>query len=228
MPLSASPVIRIQHHPARYALLPPILEALAPLPVEVVTDPDPSGSRNAWRTYRACLEHHVPERASHVVVLQDDTVPCPGFPQALAGALTEAGEVPVALFVSVRARRTGEWFAAALREGRSWCDWNPADGWLNVVAIAWPASLIPTFLAWCDSRKYTGEFWRADDAIVGEFMRATRTRVRACVPCLVEHPDTEVSVTQPRRHNHLMRQSQLRTAISFASEGAEHVDWSLA
>jgi hypothetical protein len=47
----------IQHDPSRAHLLSALLEQLAPLPVDVVTDPDPNGQPpSPWRTYRACLE----------------------------------------------------------------------------------------------------------------------------------------------------------------------------
>ena len=206
----ATVVCRIQHHPARAHLLPPLKAALFGLPVEVIED---NGDRvNPWRAYRACLEPPAPTRATHVLVIQDDTQPCTGFPQALTEALAGAGDCPVALFVSRQALRTAPRFQLALQRGEPWCEWDLREGWVNVVALVWPVAVIPEFLAWCDSRGYHSGFWRADDAIVGEFMRKTGRTVLATVPCLVEHPDVEPSVAQPRR---VSRNGIRRLAVAF-------------
>lgn len=208
--------VRIQHHPARAHLLPALLANLGSLPVEVVEDP--GGERPiAWRTYRECLR---PSEAAWTLVLQDDVTVCPGFQEALTACLSAAGEHPVALFFSRQSLQTRTEYLRRARDGYAWCkvDWKE---WVPVVALAWPTSLVPSFLKWADGRGYDGNRWRADDAIVGEWARMTRTQVLATIPSLVEHPDREPSITQPKRS---LRQP--RTAVQFAAEGAAHVDWS--
>lgn len=79
----------IQHHPSRAHLLPDLLQRLAPLPVDVVTDPDPDGEPSSWRTYRACLEAF-PEDATHALIVQDDVTPCRHLADALPGVIARA------------------------------------------------------------------------------------------------------------------------------------------
>ncbi len=188
--------------------------------MEVVTDPEGDGFPPTWRpyrTYRECLAR--PTEAAWVLVLQDDVTLCPGFPDALTSCLSAAGEHPVSLFTSNQALQTRKDYWARMRAGEAWCPLNQRE-WVNVVALAWPTSLIPKFLAWADGKGFGVTRGRADDAIVGEWARMTRTQVLATVPSLVEHPDWEPSVAQPNR-----RGKGPRTALLFASEGAAHVDW---
>ena len=70
-------------------LLLTLLEQLAPLPVEVVTDPEPDGVLSSWRTYRLALETF-PDEATHVLVLQDDATPCRDFAKALPSVIAAA------------------------------------------------------------------------------------------------------------------------------------------
>lgn len=187
------------------------------MPVEVVEDP--GGPRPiAWRTYRECLQR--PCNALWTLVLQDDAVLCPGFQEALTSAVSAAGEHPVALFVPRTSLRSRTEFYRRAKDGFAWAtlDWGE---WVPVVALAWPTSLVAGFLEWADSRGYDGNRWRADDAIVGEWARATRTEVLATIPCLVDHPDVEPSITMPRRGR-----KQPRSALLFAADGAGNVDWS--
>lgn len=181
---------------------------------------DPGGEQPiAWRTYRECLQRAA--GGEYTVVLQDDARVCPRFPEAVRAALGAAEGAPAALFVPRTALQGRKAFWQAQKEGRSWCalDWRE---WVPVVALAWPNELIPGFLEWADTRGYGPQKWRADDAIVGEWARQTKTRVLATVPCLVEHPDAEPSITQPRR-----RGKPPRTALAFAEDGATGIDWSL-
>lgn len=208
--------VRIQHHPSRRHLIPALLANLGSLDVEVVADP--GGQRPiAWRTYRECLQR--PCNALWTVVLQDDALLCPGFPDALTSALSAAGEHPVALFVPQTMLRSRTEYLRNAKAGLAWSrlDWGE---WVPVVALAWPTRLVEPFLAWADSRGYDGNRWRADDAIVGEWARHTRTEVLATIPCLVDHPDVEPSLTMPRRGHRAPR-----SALLFAADGASNVNW---
>ncbi len=211
--------VRVQHHPSRAHLLDRLAASLGDLSCEVVADP--GGKRPiAWRTYRECLLR-ADCNAAYTLILQDDALPCPGFPQALRSALGSAEGHPVALFTPRTALKSKVAYWQAQAEGKAWCVLDKRE-WVSVVALCWPAPLIPRFLAWADSRGYGPQRWRADDAIVGEFMRTTGTQVLATIPCLVEHPDVEPSLTNSRGG----WQRNPRLALAFASEGAHDVDWS--
>lgn len=212
--------VHIQHHPARRHLLPELTANLGSLPYEVVEDP--GGEKPiAWRTYRECLLRA--SGADWTLVLQDDARLCPGFPQALRNALSAAGEYPVALFVPRTSTKGRIQFWQAQKEGRNWCtlDWRE---WVPVVALAWPRKHIGPFLHWAEEHGYGPQRWRADDAIVGEWARMTRTRVLATIPCLVDHPELDVSLAAPLRRGaaHMRRP---RVALAFADHTVADVDW---
>lgn len=199
-------------------MLPLLAGGLGDLPVRVVADP--GGAKPiAWRTYRACLES-AELSAAYTLILQDDTLPCPGFPTALRSCLEAAEGVPVALFTPRTALRSKVAYWQAQRDGKTFAVLDKRE-WVSVVALAWPGEIIPRFLAWADQRGYGPDRSRADDAIVGEFMRATGTQVLASIPCLVEHPDVEPSLANGRSG----WQRNPRLALEFASEGAEHIEW---
>ena len=182
--------------------------------------PDPGGDRTiAWRTYRACLE--TPCDTPWLLVLQDDTLVCPDFAESAISAL-EYASGPVAFFVPTTSVRSKISFWASQKAGHSWCPLHFAE-WVPVVALCWPTRLIPGFLEWADARGYHENKWKADDAIVGEWARKTRTQIYATVPCLVEHPDTVPSVSNERINT--LRKP--RVALSFASEGTAGIDWSI-
>src|SRR5687768_15651782 len=72
--------VRVQHHPSRAHLLPPLFERLVGFDdVQVIADP---GGRqpSSWRTHRLCLES-VPDGADQLLVIQDDGWPCERFPE---------------------------------------------------------------------------------------------------------------------------------------------------
>lgn len=210
--------VRVQHHPSRAHLIDRLAASLGDLPYAVVSDP--GGQRPiAWRTYRECLVR-ANGAACYTLILQDDTLPCPGFPTALRSCLDAAEGAPVALFTPRTALRSKIPYWQAQRDGKTFCVLDRRE-WVSVVALAWPGELIPRFLAWADQRGYGPDRSRADDAIVGEFMRATGTQVLASIPCLVEHPDVEPSLANGRSG----WQRNPRLALAFASEGAADVVW---
>ena len=95
---------RVQHHPARAVFLPRLLEALAPLPTEVIIDPEPYELASPWRTYLACLAD--PPDCSHLLIVQDDAVPCRGFTAAVEQVALANPDTPVCLFISREARNS--------------------------------------------------------------------------------------------------------------------------
>lgn len=184
--------VRIQHHPGRAYLLPPLLEQLPG--AEVVTDPDPdSAFPSPWRTYRECLARPAPAGTSHLLVLQDDVLLCRRF---LEVAAELARPEPVALFLggapavsAGRASRAPRGSLVAL---------VPAE-FVPVVALLWPVEVAESFLAWCGEHRLPGDpAPRSDDAVVGRWARRTGQVVYAATPSLVEHPDVEPSLIRKK------------------------------
>jgi hypothetical protein len=185
--------VAVQHHPARLAMLGPLLAALPG--AHVVSDPDPLGDRSPWRTYRAALAS-VPSWATHRVVLQDDVAVCRSF--AAAAALTAAarpddlvalwhGGLPRENLPRIdRARERGVLFAEiATRQ------------WVPAVALLWPAALARSVIEWADRQDWKREP-RADDEVLGRAVRDLAVPVLAVVPSLVEHDDVAASTLGQR------------------------------
>ena len=176
----------VQHDPRRSDLLPILLAAL-PADARVVVDPGATDARRSpWRCYRACLETLEPD-ASHLLVVQDDAIVCRDFHAVLDLVVAAQPDDPVALFVpgvGANARRV----LAACQAEQRWCELDPLT-WVPAVAIVWPRHHIASLLDFYDGRNYPVTR-TADDGIIGDWAKDTGTRVVACVPSLVDHPDT--------------------------------------
>lgn len=190
---------------------------------EVVLDPDPTGYPSAWRTYRACLES-TPAWATHRVVVQDDAELCDRFADAVPLAVAGRPDSLVALFVPGPPTDHARAVMKACHYGIPWAMLGN-DTWCPAVALAWPAAMLEPFLRWVDRQRYPVTV-RADDEIIGRYLRAVRQRAWATVPSLVEHPDMVDSIAGKRSRR---GQYTGRIAACFVREcGCDPllVDWS--
>lgn len=203
----------VQHHPARADLL----HRTAAARPEVVSDPAPEARRNPWRTYRECLRR-TPFEATHRVVLQDDVELCPDFTLHVERALRHRPDHLVSLFVGTNCRGGSANLLSACQQDHAWCRLELRE-WVPVVALVWPQRLISPFLDWAERKGYSERKVRADDAIVGEFMRQRLEYTWATVPSLVEHPDDQESLIG-------MKNRIPRVATCYAGDGAAMIDWS--
>lgn len=203
----------IQHHPSRADLL----YRSAHINPDVVTDPFPvDPKRNPWRTYRTALELTPPE-ATHRVVIQDDAELCADFTWAVEGAVKARPDNILCLFVPTTLTQGARKLRAACAADESFVALDPRE-WCPVVAVCWPVTLIPPFLAWADTKGYSINKLRADDAIVGQFARETSNWIYATVPSLVEHPDDVESTINTRT-------ATPRSAVCFAGELTHLIRW---
>jgi hypothetical protein len=213
-------LIRIQHWPSRPQGLQRLLERVPS--AEVISDDEP-GQSNPWRGYRKCLAN-LPA-SGHVVVLQDDTVPCINFELGLERLVVARPSDVVSLFVgglnSVTRRNCFE----ALRQGRHWALLHPRDI-AHVVGLIWPVDQARDFLTWTETAKIPGHglrMPRSDDAIVGSWARQTKTPIWIALPNLVQHPDDLVS-TIGRRHYDGKEKG--RVSVAFIADGDPlEIDW---
>src|SRR4051794_13328239 len=88
MKLSVTLSVEVIHHPSRQQRLESLLRRLDAWSPSVWTDPDPQGEPFAWRTERLALAS-LDSRASHVLLIQDDAVPCEGVSKELLLSIIE-------------------------------------------------------------------------------------------------------------------------------------------
>lgn len=190
------------------------MPGLAGLPTEIVeTDFDPP---NPWYGYLECLRDP-PADATHLLIVQDDTVACTNLAPALQQlAELEEGRFPICLYLGgVPMRTRGEALRAGVR-GERFVDVHQGD-FLPIVAVLWPVEKAAEFRAWGVSpdrlRQKNGKVFieRSDDAMGGRWMRQTRQRVLATIPSFIEHPDDVIST--------IARTNSGRTALFWKGEG---------
>lgn len=184
-----APIVLIQSVRARAALLPRLTDALAPLEYRVVEDegerPDP------WRGHRRCLEAAVASDAEHVVIAQDDAIPCFDFACHLQCAIEAEPDAVLVLFLAAQPRLTAHSAMAALRAREPFAPLHGRD-WMPAVAVSYPRAACESILEWADG--VPGRHSRSDDHMLGRWARETNARVLVTVPSLVQHPDDVPSV----------------------------------
>ena len=206
---------RVQHHPSRADLIPPLLEALKPLPTEVVRHesipPDP------WGGYRQCLSS-LPD-CSHVLIVQDDGQPCLNFVPALEQIAEANPSTPVCLFMGSLPASTAILVKRMLaaKKRKPYMPLSPAS-FVPLVAVLWPREKAHDFLNWSRSHKTT----RADDGNASKWMRQTKQLIHVSVPSLVQHDDSQLTVKGGREHIPWME--SWRRALVLAEDALSY-DW---
>lgn len=205
---------RVQHHPSRAHLLPGLLDRLAPIPCEIVAHQ--SDPPSPWAGYRLCLDS--PPDCSHLLIVQDDALPVPGFTEALPAI---ARDVPVCLFLSRLPRDTRPKVEQAMRMNRRYLQLS-LRSFLPVIAVLWPLPKLIEFEEWSRDVRLPGAHPpRSDDAVGGRWKLETRQLVLATVPSIVEHADEEPSVIRD------LSPKAPRRKAAFLADDARDYDWSM-
>lgn len=205
---------RVQGHPSRGALHQRLLPLLEPIPTEVLLHqsdpPDP------WAGYKRCLTD-IPDGVSHLLVVQDDAIPCPGFAEAVRRIAVRWDDVPVCLFMGAFPAST----ATRIRRAAPTVTYVPLGptSFMPLVCVLWPADLARSFLTWSKTAK---GMTRADDGNAARWMKATRQTVMVAIPSIVEHDDYVPSVKGGRKH--VFGAESWRHALRLAASGSDH-DW---
>lgn len=177
---------RIQHHPARAALLGSLLDRLSPLPTEVIIHS--SDPPSPWAGYRLCLTDM--PACSHLLVIQDDTAPCANFAPALEQIAATNPEDPVCLFLGPMPQGAVSLARRAMKRNWRYARLLPSP-FVPLVAMLWPRHKAEAFMEWVESGVQLPGHPnpRADDAVVAQWMKRTRQMIVVTVPSLVEHLD---------------------------------------
>lgn len=167
---------------------------------------------NPWENYLACISD-LPAEASHVLVIQDDAIPCANFSEAVV-AISERTSDPVCLFLGGLPAETAARARRAMLSGERLIPLGPA-AFVPIVCVLWPVKQAQRFAFWARGRKLT----RADDGNAAKWMRATKQQFLVAVPSLVEHDDSEPSVKGGRVHKPW--QERWRFALHLSQDGSE-------
>lgn len=216
VPAALQVLVRVQHHPARAQLLPRLLEHLDPLPVEVVTHQ--SDPPNPWHGYLSCLDE-IPD-CTHLLVIQDDAVPCRNFGPAVQNLVGAHPETPIVLYLGWIPARLRKLFLLAQRQGRtSFSALLSGSDFCPVVATIWPRDMAIQLRQW-EPTHPTLRVERSDDAMAAKFLQKHRQTLLVTVPSLVEHPDMVPSV---KGHDNTgYGKDRNRVAISVAEDALRY------
>jgi hypothetical protein len=204
---------RIQAHPSRTHLHERLLALLAPLSADVMVHesvpPDP------WENYRRCLDYH--GDASHLLILQDDSMPVHNFGITLPRIAATHPDDPVCLFMGAFPAST----AARARRAAPNVRYVPLgpSSFMPLVCVLWPVHVARSFLTWSETAR---GMTRADDGNAARWVRATRQQVLVTVPSIVQHDDGEPSVKGGRDHKPWAE--SWRQALLLADDAASY-DW---
>lgn len=211
---------RIQHHPSRAHLLPALVESLGDLPTEVVEHS--SDPPSPWAGYKLCMSD-LPDKG-HMLIIQDDAFPVPGFIPAVHQIGQAHPDTPVCLYLARFPRDTKPRVEAALKMGRRYVRLSQRS-FMPIVAVLWPVAKLREFAEWgTDNPHLPGQREpRSDDAMAGRWKMITRQEVLAAVPSIVQHPDEEPSTIGLTA---MWGKDRARCAQFLADDASEY-DWSM-
>lgn len=181
--------VAIQHHPSRPDLPKRLRAALrrSSATVEVVTDPDPTGPRNPWRTAQLAWSR-TPASCTHRLVLQDDVLPCRDFLKHAGRALSAKPDRVASFYLGTNAIVSWQRMLVAAPTCAAWVEGFSAS-WVPALALALPAELALDLAAFHDGTEPI-----ADDEVYGRWCREQGLPWYATIPSLVDHDDDAPSL----------------------------------
>ncbi len=171
--------------------------------------PDP------WANYRACLDYQ--GDTSHLLIVQDDCLPSPGFASAIEVIAARHPDDPVCLFMGSFPAST----ATRVRRSKPDVRYVPLGptSFMPLVCVLWPVAAARSFLAWSTTAQ---KMTRADDGNAARWIRATKQQVWVATPSIVQHDDGQPSVKGGRIH--VPWAEAWRQALSLADDATSY-DW---
>jgi hypothetical protein len=206
--------VAVQHHPSRAHRLAPLTASLG-CSAAVVSDPDPLGGINPWRSSRECWRR-TPTNADWRLVVQDDALPCRDFYPGVLAALAAAPGPICAFYLGENPRQTARVMRTYASWGASWVPGQVGD-WVPCVALA-----MHTALALDLARYESGTTVISDDEIIGRWAADRHHPWFSTIPSLVQHDDDEPSIIG----GHVYHPGARQAACWIGDYSALQVDWS--
>jgi hypothetical protein len=206
----------VQHHPARKDLLPRLLHHFLPRDTSPEVVEHASSPPNPWDGYQKCLAD-IPS-CSHLLILQDDAIPVPGFADALEVVAQTHPERPVCLWMSAIPASCAGRILRSFPKQR-YVPLGPTNI-VPLVAVLWPRARAVEFAEWAETAAL---LTRADDGNVARWARQTRQEFMVAVPSIVEHDDFTPTVKGgDRKESH--GKARDRVAL-FLADDARDYEW---
>lgn len=144
-----------------------------------------------WSGYRKCLTD--PPDCTHLLIVQDDAVACTNIAAGLLEVARVEPNFPICLFLPMITMRTKRQALLDARDGKRFTEIFKGD-FMPVVAMLWPIGKSQEFLEWSSSHlqgvsRRGLDLDQSDDAMGCRWMKSTRNRVLATIPCLFQHYD---------------------------------------
>jgi hypothetical protein len=134
-----------------------------------------------WDTARrAWLSGAEDIHATHVMVLQDDMIPCVGFSSILRRIVTQKPDAAISVFAFPGAH----WAAVQQYGGDGKPGWRSCGGSFWGGSIILPRARVEEMIAYADTLAHQGDH---DDARIGEWARHSGIECAHWYPQLVEH-----------------------------------------
>lgn len=194
---------RIMHHISR-PRPEALLKALRPFAPVLSTD---AVGRGAWWNARTCWLSGLESEASHILVVHDDAIACPGF-AAAAQAAIEARPNAIVSFYAQRPE-----MLIACERGNPWVTF---DIFAWGLGLCMPAAWAREFVEWRD--RCIDPSRRHDDMSVLLWTLETGRVIHCTAPSLLDQDERCKAVTDGKSN-------EGNTATWFASDGADNINW---
>lgn len=165
---------------------------------DVCLDPDPRGPPSATRTLTRCLAHYMTmamgQTGGHLLVIQDDAVPCPVLHDHVARMTQRHPDALIALYTghvhACRKQMLGDYKRAKRYTVL------PLKHFVPTVALVWPSAHVWDFMGWLAAQD---EVLPQDDEMVmrwrvHRFRHGQPVRAYGSIPSLVRHDNTQRSI----------------------------------
>lgn len=133
------------------------------------------GGNNLWEDAKHVLLSYS-KTATHLLVLQDDVLPCKNFIPTVEKLISLLPDEPITLFSNSMAIET------ALYDNKHWATLKT---WFMAQSYIMPTKIIPDLISWVDSKVKPST--RFDDERFGMYFFYHEHPVYATAPSLVEH-----------------------------------------
>lgn len=203
----------VMAHPLRSSEAERVLADLALPGAEVVFDPRPEAPRDSLRTAAAALSRATPDKSTHHLLLQDDTLLTKDFSTSVLECCRLHPDAALSFFVEWGSRTAVLARMAAFSGISAVPVINP---YMPSLALAMPSAPSATLARRMSSGSDAGE---ADDQAILRLLREEGVRTLVMVPNLVEHGDLP-SLTGNTGQG-------VRRSVCFAAEGDARFDASV-